>query len=133
MTHAGARTDSALPPEHPHGRHIVPFRRRRVIQIVMLGALIAVIVGGVVVVGQLSSRPAAVTPPAGAAPLGSISYPAPKDALFVSPNGSDQASGTKAAPLRSVQQAITVARSGQTIVLRAGSYHQRVTVTKDKT
>jgi parallel beta-helix repeat protein len=132
MTHAGARTDSALPPEHPHGRHIVAFRRRRVIQIVMLVALILVIVGGVIVVGELSSRPAAVTPPAGAAPLGSISYPAPKDALFVSPKGSDQASGTKAAPLRSVQQAITLAGSGQTIVLRAGSYHQRVTVAGGK-
>ncbi|WP_116114664.1 right-handed parallel beta-helix repeat-containing protein [Austwickia chelonae] len=61
---------------------------------------------------------------AGAAPLGSTSYPVPSGALWVSPVGSDSAHGTQAAPLRTIERAIAVAPEGGTIVLRAGVYHE---------
>ncbi|MCU1557978.1 MAG: wcoA [Microbacteriaceae bacterium] len=107
----------------------------------MLAALGVIVIGVIAVIlvvnrpGVVASKPAVVEPvtAAGAAELGTISYPIPKNAIFVSPNGSDQASGTEAQPLLNVQQAITIAHSGQTIVLRAGEYHQRVTITSDKT
>ncbi|MET1155916.1 right-handed parallel beta-helix repeat-containing protein [Arthrobacter sp.] len=52
--------------------------------------------------------------------------------LVVSPEGSDEAAGTLAAPLRTVRTAVAQAASGQTIVLRAGSYHEFVTIPPGK-
>ncbi len=71
-------------------------------------------------------------PPPGARAVGSASYSIPSDALYVSPSGNDQAQGTKAHPLLTVQQAVSLAHSGQTIVLRGGTYNQRVTVLPGK-
>lgn len=68
----------------------------------------------------------------GAAAMGSTSYPIPSNALYVSPSGSDSASGSAQAPLATVRGAIARAGSGATIVLRAGSYHETVTVPGDK-
>jgi parallel beta-helix repeat protein len=119
MTQSGARTGSTV------------VRPRRVFW-GAIAALLALLVCAVAVL-ELVQRPGTPPEPAGAAPLGSVSYSAPRDALFVSVIGSDSAPGTKARPLATVQRAITVARSGQTIVLRAGTYHERVTVTKHKT
>lgn len=48
--------------------------------------------------------------------------------VVVSPEGTDDAAGTPAAPLRTVRAAVARAASGQTIVLRAGSYHEFVTI-----
>ncbi len=70
---------------------------------------------------------------AGAAPIGSTRYAVPAGALFVATTGSDSAPGTEAAPLGSVQAAITRAKSGSTIVLRAGSYHEGILIPRDKT
>lgn len=53
-------------------------------------------------------------------------YPIPDDALFVSPHGDDSASGGKNTPLRTVKAAVRAAHSGQTIVLRAGTYREKV-------
>jgi hypothetical protein len=64
----------------------------------------------------------------GAAAIGSTSYPVPAGAIVVAPSGSDSAAGTAAAPYRTVQHAIDAAPSGATIVLRAGSYHESLTV-----
>jgi parallel beta-helix repeat protein len=62
-----------------------------------------------------------------------LSYPVPAGALFVSSaSGSDSASGSVSAPLRSVARAVSLAVSGQTIVLRGGSYHERVEVPVSK-
>ena len=52
--------------------------------------------------------------------------------LVVSPEGSDDAAGTLAAPLRTVRTAVAKAASGQTIVLRAGNYHEFVTIPPGK-
>ena len=52
----------------------------------------------------------------------------PTNAIFVAPNGDDAASGTRTGPLRTVSAAIAKAGSGATIVLRAGTYHESVTI-----
>lgn len=47
---------------------------------------------------------------------------------YVSPSGSATAAGTISAPLRKLGQAVARAGSGDTIVLRAGTYHENVTI-----
>lgn len=66
----------------------------------------------------------------GALPVGHASYPIPSGALFVAPSGSDNNNGSESNPLRTVETAIQRASNGDTIVLRAGTYHQRLSVTK---
>jgi len=69
----------------------------------------------------------------GAPALGSQSYTAPANAKYVAPNGSDSAAGTLAAPYLTIAKAISAASSGQTVVLRGGSYHESVTIPTGKT
>src|SRR3954468_9695703 len=69
---------------------------------------------------------------AGAAAPGSAKYAVPTGAVVVSPAGADAAAGTVSAPLRSVARAVAVAPSGATVVLRAGTYHEDVTVPAGK-
>lgn len=66
----------------------------------------------------------AAVPPTGSAFPTVPDYPVPDGALFVSPAGSDDAAGTKAAPLRTLGAAIRKAPSGATVVLRAGTYRE---------
>lgn len=73
-----------------------------------------------------------LTETAGADALGSTSYPVPSQSLFVSTTGSDTNAGTQAAPLKTVAKALSKAASGSTVVLRAGSYHESVTVPTNK-
>lgn len=68
----------------------------------------------------------------GAAAIGSASYAIPANALFVSPSGSDSAAGTQSAPLKTLTGAIYKATAGQTIVMRAGNYHESVVVPAGK-
>jgi hypothetical protein len=77
--------------------------------------------------------PTPTTPPtAGSATVGSTSYPVPSGAVVVSPSGSDSAAGTPAAPVRTIARAAAIARSGSTIVLRGGSYHESVMLPREK-
>jgi parallel beta-helix repeat protein len=130
---ARARGATRSPEER---RHL----RRAAVAWVVVAALVVGIAYGTVafIVSQAEGGPTAVAPPPvedfapGAAAVGTTAYPVPETALFVSKEGADEAAGTEAAPLRTVQQAVTVATPGQTIVVREGSYHQRVTVTADK-
>lgn len=50
----------------------------------------------------------------------------------VSTAGRDSASGTAAAPLRTIAAAIRQARSGDRIVVHAGSYHEEIEIPRDK-
>ncbi|WP_426625443.1 right-handed parallel beta-helix repeat-containing protein [Leifsonia sp. McL0607] len=68
----------------------------------------------------------------GAAAIGSTSYAVPSRAIVVSPSGSNSAAGTLAAPYATVQRALNAAPSGATIVLRAGTYHESLTVPSGK-
>ncbi|MHA7264689.1 right-handed parallel beta-helix repeat-containing protein [Arthrobacter sp. TMN-37] len=68
----------------------------------------------------------------GAAPVGTTSYAIPQDALFVAGDGIDTAPGTQDAPLKTIKAAVAAAASGQTIVVRAGSYHEGVLIPETK-
>jgi parallel beta-helix repeat protein len=65
---------------------------------------------------------------AGAATVGSTRYAVPAGAYFVSTSGSDQANGSQSSPWRTVAAAATRAPDGSTIVVRGGSYHEKVVV-----
>lgn len=66
--------------------------------------------------------------------LGSQSYSIPAGATFVDPaRGNDSATGTQSAPFRTVAKAISSSSNGGTIILRAGTYHESVTVDKTVT
>lgn len=69
---------------------------------------------------------------AGSPAVGSTAYPVPAGALFVSPGGSDAATGAPGTPVRTVARAVALAASGSTIVLRQGQYHESVTVPANK-
>lgn len=68
----------------------------------------------------------------GSAPVGTANYAVPATALFVAPTGNDSQAGTMAAPFRTLAAAIARAASGQTIVLRQGSYHESVVIPSTK-
>lgn len=57
----------------------------------------------------------------------------PSSALYVSRSGSDSASGSATAPVRTMARAVSMASSGQTIVVRGGSYHESVVIPSGKT
>ncbi len=48
--------------------------------------------------------------------------------IYVSPTGSDSAAGTLTAPYRTINRAVSVAASGDTVVLRGGVYRETVYV-----
>jgi hypothetical protein len=68
----------------------------------------------------------------GSAPVGSTTYAIPQagQVLYVSTSGADSSPGTLASPKRTLGAAISAASSGAVIVLRAGSYHESLTVSK---
>ncbi|MBF4620714.1 right-handed parallel beta-helix repeat-containing protein [Clavibacter sp. VKM Ac-2542] len=68
----------------------------------------------------------------GAAAIGTTTYPAPADGVYVSPSGSDAGAGTKASPYASIQKAVDAAPSGRTIVVRAGTYRETVVMPAGK-
>lgn len=53
--------------------------------------------------------------------------------IFVSPNGQDKASGSKASPLKTIQRAINLAKAGDTVFLTEGRYHQRFRLVRSGT
>ncbi len=65
---------------------------------------------------------------AGSATVGSTDYPIPADGVFVAPNGVDTASGTADDPVKTVARGIQLAPAGGTVILRAGDYHESITV-----
>ncbi|WP_394553151.1 right-handed parallel beta-helix repeat-containing protein [Agromyces sp. MMS24-JH15] len=68
-------------------------------------------------------------PGAGAQPPGSAQYPVPEGAVFVDAAAAPGGRGTVDAPYASIQDAVSDAFDGETIVLRAGEYHESVQVT----
>ncbi|WFB10167.1 DUF1565 domain-containing protein [Streptomyces sp. LX-29] len=57
-----------------------------------------------------------------AAPGGASAAPT---TVFVAPNGSDGGGGTRSAPYRTIEKAISVADAGTTIRVRGGTYYPR--------
>ena len=60
-------------------------------------------------------------------------YPYPSGAIFVSPSGNDAAAGSASRPVRTITRGLTIAPSGGTVVLRGGTYHESVTITRSVT
>ena len=87
---------------------------------VPLLALTAILVGGNFTCSGRGSTP------------GLTQYAVPAGALVVAPTGSDAATGSTAAPLKTLGAAVAKAASGATIVLRAGSYHESVEIPANK-
>lgn len=71
-------------------------------------------------------------PTTGSLPVGLTSYAVPAEALYVAPFGSRTGSGTSASPYGSLGYAIEKAKSGSTIVMRGGNYHESTTVPFNK-
>lgn len=91
--------------------------------LVCVAALLCVAAGGA------QAAPVRAAETAGALPIGSSRYPVPTShTVFVSPSGSDSASGSVSAPVRTITRALVLAPTGGTVVLRSGAYHESVTV-----
>ena len=69
---------------------------------------------------------------AGSAEVGTTDYTVPADAVFVSPNGADSASGRRDAPVATIAEAIRRAKNGGSVVVRAGTYHESIVVPRQK-
>jgi trimeric autotransporter adhesin len=69
---------------------------------------------------------------AGSVPVGTAAYAAPSSGLFVSNKGSNANTGTISRPLKTVAYAVAKAASGRTIVLRGGSYHEKLLIPANK-
>ena len=80
-----------------------------------------------------ATTPSRVADSAGSTAIGNASYAVPAGAVFVSTAGSDSSTGTSTRPVRTVARAIALAPAGGTVVLRKGTYHETVTVTKKVT
>ncbi|GAA2422065.1 hypothetical protein GCM10010191_37160 [Actinomadura vinacea] len=103
----------------------------------MFGALPALVAAGLLAwqlpgAEDAPPSPARATGPPGAVTVGASAYKVPANAVVVSPSGDDTAQGTAKKPLRTVAEAIRKARAGGTVVLRAGTYHESVTVPESK-
>lgn len=102
-------------------------------------ALGAAATGGLLILGAtLAATPAQAASTlgvtsvagAGAGVIGAARYSAPATALYVAPTGNDANSGTLSAPVRTLARAVRLAPAGATIVLRAGTYRESLTLTK---
>lgn len=68
-------------------------------------------------------------PTRGSVPVGSAAYPVPSGAVFVdSARGNNSAAGTQTAPVKTVSKALDKTPKGGTVVLRGGTYTERVFV-----
>ncbi|PPF85574.1 hypothetical protein C5B96_05765 [Subtercola sp. Z020] len=87
-------------------------------------------------IGLLVATPASAQAdefPQGSAPVGSLGYPIYSTAIFVSVgSGNDANQGTLRSPLKTVARAIEKASAGDQLVLRAGVYHEAVTIPTNK-
>lgn len=90
-------------------------------------------------VTHITPTPTEWTPPpavtVGSLPVGKATYPVPTEGqvLFVSPTGNNGYGGTQSRPKRTLQAAINTAANGAVIVLRAGSYHESLNISKSIT
>lgn len=66
-------------------------------------------------------------------PFIALAGPAEPATYHVAPGGSDSAPGTLAAPFSTLQHAADLVLPGDTVLVRAGTYHQVVTVSRSGT
>ncbi|PFG21139.1 right-handed parallel beta-helix repeat-containing protein [Serinibacter salmoneus] len=68
----------------------------------------------------------------GSLPVGQARYPVPAGAIYAVADGAQTGTGTKQHPYGSLQYAIDRASSGDTVVLRAGHYHETTRIPFNK-
>ncbi|MBA8792667.1 hypothetical protein FHX74_000261 [Friedmanniella endophytica] len=120
-----------------------PGRRRALLVAAVVAVVLALVAGLVVLLlhrtepasSASSAAPTEPQIPANAAAALDTDYPVPADAVVVAPSGEDGWPGSLQQPVRTLRQAIAVARPGATIVMRAGVYREGSTgwVTKSLT
>lgn len=71
--------------------------------------------------------PVSAKQPATATATLATRYPVPNAAIVVSPEGSDKAAGTAAAPVKTLGHALTLVKNNGTVVLRGGTYREGAT------
>lgn len=87
----------------------------------VLGAITAAVLAlAVALAGTAAAKP--VGRGRGHGPAGRV--------LYVAPSGSDAAACTKASPCKTIGHAVDVARRGTTVIVRAGTYAEQVTIAK---
>lgn len=73
------------------------------------------------------------TQPRGSAAVGSAAYPVPADAVFVDASSTQATqNGAIGTPFTSVQRAVDSVKSGATVVVRAGTYNEAVSIPYNK-
>lgn len=75
-----------------------------------------------------STQPHDLGPQAGAVEPGGTDYPIPRDAVYVDADARSSGVGTVRHPFRTIQMAVDAASEDDTIVIRAGEYHESVVV-----
>ncbi len=80
-------------------------------------------------VRRAAAESALLTPAADPAPAPATT---PRAARYLSPSGSDASSGTRTAPFRTLQRALTKLRPGQTLYVRGGTYDVTNRVTRTR-
>jgi hypothetical protein len=98
----------------------------------VLTASLAALVLAVPALSPTSAEAAASRPAdtAGSLAVGKARYAVPSGAVFASPSGSDANAGTQSKPVRTITRALALVPSGGTVVLRAGTFHEQVTISK---
>lgn len=112
----------------PRGtREVIAERCRRLVAVVAVPSLAATMLISTAAGTQAVTVPRPANT-AGSATVGRAAYAVPSGAVFVSPTGRDTGTGRITSPVFSINRAVALAPSGGTIVLRAGTYHQSVTI-----
>ena len=103
-----------------------PPRRRGLLLALLAGVAATAVAVAILVDGSSSSTSQPPRPKIPSAPAGSGRQ------LFIASRGADSNPGTRQAPWRTIAKALRVARPGDTVVLRAGTYGARgITTTID--
>jgi hypothetical protein len=102
------------------------WRRRRVTASLVALALAGS--GGIVGFMNASGARGPVVSGYEQATLADTAYAIPAGALFVSPSGQDTNPGTQYAPFATIGRALAVAPAGATIVLRGGTYREKLVI-----
>lgn len=68
----------------------------------------------------------------GSVAVGDAAYPVPAGAIFVDPRAGSGGNGSQTRPYSTTQAAVNAAKSGATIVLRGGRYHEEVEIPSGK-
>ncbi|KQZ90339.1 hypothetical protein ASD62_14630 [Phycicoccus sp. Root563] len=130
-------TSSTSPTASPRTTDRTPRRSGRV---GLVAAVTLALVAGITPWSPSGDQPSAsaATSPRKADASGSVGvgvahYPVPSGSVFVSPSGNDAAAGTLSRPVRTIARGLALAPSGGTVVLRGGTYHESVTITRSVT